>query len=169
MENGLERVSKAVGGGVRLLALIGGYVLLWVMGLTVAAVFMRKVFSKPIEGIQDLSEASLLVVVFFSLAYAGWTGAHIAVDIISAVLKGRASDWLNVAVRLTGGALLTVVSWQTIRQGLDALEYGDGFNMLPIPFYPFYFIVAFGSGLYALVLFLQSLRTLKGLPDIKGP
>ncbi len=168
MNKTIEKTSKNVGDGVRLLALIGGYVLIWVMLLTVVAVVTRKVFSAPIEGIQDLSEASLLVVVFFSLAYAGWTGAHIAVDFISAVLKGKASFYLDTVTRLVSAVFFGIVAWQTVHQALDALEYGEAYNMLPIPFYPFYFVVAFGTALFAVVLFLQAVRSLNCIPDYKG-
>jgi TRAP-type C4-dicarboxylate transport system permease small subunit len=168
VNNIIEKTSKTLGDSVRFLALIGGYVLIWVMLITVVAVVTRKVFSAPIEGIQDLSEASLLVVVFSSLAYAGWTGAHIAVDILSTFLKGRASNYLDGVTRFVSAVFFAVIAWQTIDHGLDALEYGEAYNMLPIPFYPFYFFVAFGTGLFSLILFLQSVRSLNGIADYKG-
>jgi hypothetical protein len=62
-----------------------------------------------------------------------------------------------------------IVAWQSVRQGLDALEFGDGFNLVAIPHYPFFFVVAFGSGLYALILFVLATRSACGLPDPKGP
>jgi TRAP-type C4-dicarboxylate transport system permease small subunit len=109
-----------------------------------------------------------LVVVFSSLAYAGWTGAHIAVDILSTFLKGRASNYLDGVTRFVSAVFFAVIAWQTIDHGLDALEYGEAYNMLPIPFYPFYFFVAFGTGLFSLILFLQSVRSLNGIADYKG-
>ena len=143
--------------------------LLVLMVLTVVAVVMRKVFSRPVEGIQDLSEGGLLIVVFFSLAYAGWTGAHIFVDLAGGFIKGRASDYLNAAIRLICAVFFVVVTWQSAVQAMDAVEFGDAFTMIPVPLYPFYFVVAIGTGLYGLVLFLQAARSLAGLPDPETP
>ena len=164
----VERTSKAVGDGVRVLAIVGGVILLCLMVLTVVAVTLRK-FNNPILGTQDLSESGLIMVVFFAMAYSGWTGGHIAVDLIGAVVKGRALEMMDAVVRFVCGLFFVVVASQSLSQGLDALEFGDGFNLLDIPHFPFYFVIAFGSLIYALVLLLLSLRSALGLPEIKGP
>ena len=161
----LERVGRAVGGGVRVLAIIGGIVLLCLMALTVVAVVLRK-FNDPILGTQDLSESGLIVVVFFAMAYSGWTGGHIAVDLIGGVLKARGLAVLDAAVRAACALFFLVVAWQSARQGLDALAFGDGFNLLDIPHYPFYFVIAFGSLVFSLVLFVLGLRSARGMAEI---
>lgn len=164
----LESVSRTVGGGVRMLALASGIMLLGLMFLTVVAVTLRK-FNLPITGTQDLSEAWLTIVVFFAMAYSGWTGGHIAVDLISGVLKGGGLRLLDTVCRFVSGIFFAIVSWQTILQGVDALEQGDGFNLIALPHYPFFFVVAFGCGLYALVLLVLAVRSAYGVEDTKGP
>lgn len=164
----IDDLSRSVGNGVRVLAIGSGLMLLALMLLTVVAVMVRK-FNFPITGTQDLSEAGLTVVVFFAMAYSGWTGGHIAVDLISGVLKGLALRILDTVVRFFSGAFFIIVAWQSIRQGMDAFEHGDGFNLIALPHYPFFFVVAFGSGLYALVLLVLTLRSARGLADPKGP
>ena len=136
------------------------------MALTVAAVSLGKI-NEPIFGAQDISEAGLIAVVFFAMAYSGWTGGHIAVDLIGNVIKGRALQMLDFGVRLVCGLFFIIVTWMSIEHGLDALEYGDRFNLLPILHWPFYFIIAFGSGVFSLVLFLLAARSACGLPEIK--
>ena len=168
MEPKLERTSRAIGGGVRLLAIVSGAILLCLMVLTVVAVTLRK-FNNPILGTQDLSESGLIMVVFFAMAYSGWTGGHIAVDLIGAFVKARTLALMDTVVRAACGLFFLVVAWQSVVQGLDALEFGDGFNLLAIPHYPFYFIIAFGSVVFAIVLLVLALRSKAGLPEIKGP
>ena len=162
-----EDLGRSVGSGVRVLAIASGCTLLGLMVLAVVAVTVRK-FNFPITGTQDLSEAGLTIVVFFAMAYSGWTGGHIAVDLIGGVLKERALQRLDTVSRFICGAFFVIVTWQTIRQGIDAFEQGDGFNLIDLPHYPFYFVVAFGSGLYALVLFVLAWRSARGLADPKG-
>ena len=45
-------------------------------------------------------------------------------------------------------------------------SFGDGFNLLDIPHYPFFFVIAFGSLVFALVLVVLGLRSAFGLPEI---
>ncbi len=165
MRASLERLSGSVGAGVRLMAVVGGAVLMCLMALTVLAVTLRK-FNDPILGTQDLSEAGLIVVVFFAMAYSGWTGGHIAVDLIGNFVSARRLAALDASVRILCGLFFLVVAWQSLAQGLDALEFGDGFNLLDIPHYPFFFVIAFGSLVFALVLVVLGLRSAFGLPEI---
>jgi TRAP-type C4-dicarboxylate transport system permease small subunit len=158
-------IEKAVGGCVGLLAYLGGIVLLGLMVLTVVAVVLRYGFNAPILGAQDVSELSLVLVVFLGLAYCGWTGGHVAVDLIGAVLKPGALRWTDTAIRVVCGVLFAFVAFQTLQQGLDALEYGEASNLIEIPHFPFFLVVAFGSALYALVLFVQAVHAARGPAD----
>ena len=147
------------------MAVVGGAVLLCLMALTVVAVTLRK-FNDPILGTQDLSEAGLTIVVFFAMAYSGWTGGHIAVDLIGNFVSQRRLATVDATVRIACGLFFLVAAWQSLSQGLDALEFGDGFNLLDIPHYPFYFVIAFGSLVFACVLVVLGLRSACGLPEI---
>ncbi len=164
MTSYLERASEALGVGVRRLAMAGGAMLLCLMVLTVVAVVLRKM-NNPILGVQDLSESGLTIVVFCAMAYSGWTGGHIAVDLIGSALSPGVLRRIDAVARLFSGAFFLLVAWQCLRQGMDALEFGDGFNLLDIPHYPLFFFIAFGFALYSLVLFVLALRGARGLPD----
>ena len=120
----------------RSLAYAAGAALLWLMLLTVVAVVMRYVFNAPILGAQDISELSLAVVVFLGIPYCGWTGGHVAVDLISTVVGESRLRYTDTLMRLAGAALFAFVAWQAMRQGLDALEYGDATNLVEVPHYP---------------------------------
>ena len=167
MERQIAKLSGAVDSVVRWLAMAGGLLLMALMLLTVAAVSLRKV-NEPIFGAQDLSESGLIVVVFLAMSYSGWTGGHIAVDLIGNFIKPRALELLDCGVRTVSGLFFIVVTIMSIEHGLDALEFGEGFNLLAIPHWPFYFMIAFGSGLFALVLFVLAARSACGMPEIKA-
>lgn len=140
----------------RVLGWLGGVLLFWLMFLTVAAVVMRYLFNAPILGAQDLSELTLVAVVYLGLPYCGSTEGHVAVDLIGALVKEERLRITDALTRLVGGALFLVLAWQSVDQGLDALDYGVASNLVDIPHYPFFFLVGFCSLLYALVLFLQA-------------
>ncbi len=150
----------------RSLAFAGGAALLWLMLLTVVAVVMRYVFNAPILGAQDISELSLAVVVFLGIPYCGWTGGHVAVDLISAVVAESRLRYTDTLMRLLGAVLFAVVAWQALRQGLDALEYGEASNLVEIAHHPFMFLMSFGWLLFALVLLLQAAAGLLQEPRV---
>ncbi len=163
------RTGQIVDRGVRFLAFLGGLTLLWLMGLTVTAVIMRYVFGAPILGVQDMSEMSLVLVAFLGMAYSGWTGAHIAVDLIGGMLTPRIMRCTDTAVRLLGAGLMAAVTWQTVRQGRDAVAYGEATNLVDIPHAPFFLVVALGAAAYTVVLGVQAVRAARGRPAEPTP
>ena len=147
---------------MRYFAIIGGITLLCLMLLTVYAVIMRYVFNSPPLWVLDFARVGLVVVSFMGLAYCGWTGGHIAVDFIGAFAPPIVLKISDTIVRLTCAALLALMAWQGLEQGLDAIEMGEATNEVEIPLYPFFLVVAFGCGAYAIVLIAQALRAARG-------
>lgn len=160
--------GAAAGRTTRLLAYVAGAALLWLMALTVAAVVMRYVFNAPILGAQDISELSLAVVVFLGIPYCGWTGGHVAVDLISSVVGESRLRYTDALMRLAGAVLFGYVAVQALGQGLDALEYGDASNLVEIPHHPFLFLMSFGWLLFALVLLIQGAAGILRAPRENG-
>ena len=141
---------------VRLVALLGGVVLLGLMLLTVADVSLRYLFNSPIFGAQDVARLALLVVVACSFAYGGRAGAHVAVDLIGFVAPKGLLRWTDLLVRCGAGVMLAIVAWRSYLNGLGAAEYGEASSLLAIPFLPFYFIIAVGLALYVVVLLVEA-------------
>ena len=69
---------------VRAVALTGGIILFGLMLLTVYSVIMRYVFNAPPFFTLDTSKMMLIPVVFFSLAYCGWTGGMARINALYA-------------------------------------------------------------------------------------
>lgn len=162
MDEKASLLDKIIGGTVRLSAFTSGIALLWLMGLTVVAVIMRYLFNAPILGAHDISRVSLVLVVYPAMAYCGWTGGHVALDLISYVLKGRALRWADSIIQASCAILFVYITWQTIWRGLDAFKHGEASNLIEIPHAPFFFVIAIGSGLYALVLFIDGVKAARG-------
>lgn len=147
-------------------AVIAACTLFVLMLLTVAGVVMRKVMADPIIGMQEYSEACLVVVIFFFLTYSGWTGGQIAVDLISSVLKGTARRMVFSLTSVVSASLMGIISWQLFKQGSGVGELGISFNLTLIPHEPFYYIAGIGSGFYTLILVVIACRSAVGLPEI---
>ena len=120
-----EGGEKVLDRTVKVMAILAGISLIWLMLLVCYSVFMRQVFNAPPLGGGDLASVSLVPVVFLGFAYCGWTGGHIAVDIISSLNKPNVTRWTDVTVRLLSSILLGILTWRCIVLYFDAAEAAE--------------------------------------------
>lgn len=150
---------------VRFFAILAGIDLFGLMLLTVYSVVMRYVFNAPPFFTLDLSEMMLIPVVFFGLAYCGWTGGHIAIDLVGTLKMPALERVVDVAVRLACAAVVALWTWKLARLARDLQEVGNATNLVQIPHFPFVWAMVAGSGLFALACFGLALRSLRGQDD----
>lgn len=143
---------------LRLLALASGIVLLAMMAMTTFDVVMRYVFNHAFEGSREVTEFSMVLIVFFAMAYCGLAGGHIAVDLFEKALDRPSLRLLPVAIAWSGAALFTVITWRTTIEAFATSSKVT--NMMFIPYFPFMLVTAFGSAMFALVLLLQGWQAL---------
>jgi len=147
---------------VRWLALLAGGVLVVLAVLTVYAVVRRYVFNDPMLGSHDISKMMLLLGVFLGLAYCGRSGGHVAVDLFTNMMSQRIVRWTDAFVRLVAAAMLGVLAWRATVAAGNAAMLLEATEMLNIAHAPFHWVIAAGSGLYALVLLLEALCFMAG-------
>ena len=132
-----------------------GVVLILLMLLTTADVVGRYFFNSPINGVFDLTHFAVSIITYLGLAYCGWRGAHVGIELLYDRLPTVARRVLNRATNLAGCTLFGLISWRTAVQSIDVREMGEASQMLEVPLYPLYYLVTFGSGLFAWVLGLR--------------
>ncbi len=160
-------ISQESGGGraivlfdraVRWLALTAGIVLVGIVLLTVADVVLRKGFNSPIFGRQNISELALLVVIFLAMAYCGRNKGHVSVDLIGGMVPRRWLRYTDGLVDTIGAGVFLLLGWRAIEAAGQAAEMGRTSNLLAIPHWPFYLVIALGAVLYAVVQILDTIR-----------
>ena len=134
---------------------VAGLVLILLMLLTTADVAGRYFFNSPIDGVFDLTQFAVSIMTFLGLAYCGFRGAHVVIELLYDRLPPGARRVLNRVTNLAGCILFGVIGWRTAVQSIDIREMGEASQMMEIPFWPLYYLVAFGSGLFAWVLGLR--------------
>lgn len=144
--------------GLRVLAYTGGFAIMVMMLVNVADISMRYFFNRPLGSNVDITQMAMVVTIFSSLAYCGWTGGHVAVDILTDLLPKSIILPLNVFGNFISGVLVLAIAWQSLLAALDYAETGEVSWALLIPQWPFLVVVALGSLLYSLVLFFRVLR-----------
>ena len=129
------------------------------MAYTVADVILRYVFNRPFSGSIEITEFAMAVIVFLGIAYCGWLGGHVAVDILERPLEDPRLRFVPVILTFIGGVLFAAIAWLTVDEALSTTSRVS--NMMRWPHYPFQLIVALGSAMYAAVLFIQCARMLR--------
>lgn len=164
-----EGGEKTLDRSVKAMAILAGISLMWLMALVCYSVFMRRVFNAPPLGGTDLASVSLVPVVFLGFAYCGWTGGHIAVDLISGLNKPNLTRWTDVVVRLLSAGLLGVLTWRCIVLLEDAIEIGEASELIEIPYAPFIGVMIVGLTAFTITFLVMALRAWRGQPDASSP
>ena len=144
---------------LRWLALIAGWVLMLLMVYTVLDVILRYVFNRPFSGSLELTEFAMSMIVFLGIAYCGWLGGHVAVDIFERPLDHPRLRFVPVLLTFISAVLFAAIAWLTAAEALTSMHRIS--NMMRWPHWPFQLTVAFGSAMYAIVLVVQSVNLLK--------
>ena len=152
---------------LRFLALVSGGVLLLLMVYTVVDVVLRYGFNHPLRGSLEFTEFCMSVIVFLAIAYTGWTGGHIAIDLFEKWLDRPALRYLPAIISFTGAALFALIAWRATLETTFTINQIS--NMLRWPHYPFRYTVAFGSAMFALVMFIQGVQAVRKHPEEKLP
>tara|TARA_B100000315_G_scaffold48000_1_gene42739 strand:+ start:114 stop:608 length:495 start_codon:yes stop_codon:yes gene_type:complete len=150
-----SRIARATGVVVTAMAYAAGAVLLVLMVVTTADVAGRYFFNEPLTGVFDLTHFAVLIMVFLGLAYCGYKGGHVAIELLYDKLARPVAKVLDRLVNAVGAALFLTIAWRSIIQSIDVMEFGEASQLLLIPYYPFYWLVAFGCVAFALVMILH--------------
>jgi TRAP-type C4-dicarboxylate transport system permease small subunit len=145
---------------LRYLALAAGVLLLILMLFTVVDVVLRYVFNAPLRSVYEFTEFLMAAIVFLAVAYTGWVGAHISVDVFEKWLDQPRLRFIPAALAFMGAVLFAVVAYRAVLEMFATIDQVS--NLLRWPFYPFRFAVAFGSALFAVVLVIQGVQALRG-------
>lgn len=153
VEQGLKRLAG-------LFAIFASVALIILCGITVVSVYYRYALRTPIHGADDISTLALAVVVAGSIAWAGVTRGHVAVNVLTGILSRRASRVTDTVARLLMLAMLSVAAWAMFWKGSCGLRCGDITPNLGISQVPYYWAIGLGLSFYALVVLVQLWRGL---------
>lgn len=138
----MEGFLNKIRGLIRVLNIIAGITLTFMMSLTVADVILRS-FRRPIVGTYELVAFSGAVVIGFSLSFTSWIRGHIYVDFFVSRFSQKIRNTFNIATRCMVIWLFLMIGWNLIKYGMDLQKSGEVSLTLQMPFYP----VAYGIGI----------------------
>ena len=145
MRRPLARFAFAVRRLMRISALTGMMLVTAVALIVVYDVISRKLLAKPIFGVPELTEMSMLFVCFLSIGYIAHRKQEINIDIMNVRLPGWMAETLRATRLLLCLFVLGLIVWQSLTQGLHVMRTGEITTSLRMPVWPFYFVITYGS------------------------
>jgi len=124
------------------LGIAASALLLAMMSLTFVDVVARYLFNRPIRGAFEITELTLLVLIFAGLPLVSHGDEHVTMDFIDRMLPPRALTILIRAVHAMVAALFFFLTWQMIIKANRIAGYGDTTDVLRIPVGPFVYFMA---------------------------
>ena len=161
----LKAIEQAIVQLSRLLHYVGGTVLGLLVLFITADVVGRYGFNRPIKGDFELVVLAAGIVASFSLAYTLVENGHIRIDIVTSRLPRGMRLGLDIMTYLFGLVLSLLSTWRVILYGIGLKKSHLVSGMLPIPVYPFVFIVGFGCAVLCLVFLVKLIHFLREAAD----
>ena len=147
-----ERRADAV------LGIAASAILFLMMALTFVDVVARYVFNRPIRGAFEVTELTLLVLIFAGLPLVSHADEHVTMDFIDRMLGARGRAWLRKIVDVLVSGLMFFMAWQVTIKAARITSYGDATDVLRIVYGPF---VYFSAAMIALAGLIHLYRALQ--------
>lgn len=152
----------------RFLTNVAGSALTVMMLVTVADVFLRNLFDKPIYGSVELVQGTLVYMVFLGIPETFVRGGHVTVDIADHLFGPRVIDWFRTFARLCSLVFLAAMLWTMAGRARDAYAFGDKTSDLAIPLIAFWAPMLLGTVCSIIALCLPALREVQNLARRKA-
>jgi TRAP-type C4-dicarboxylate transport system permease small subunit len=132
----------------------------FLMCMTAIHVILRKFTNFSIPGSLELTEISLVVIVFCAIAYLQSQNGHVNVDMFINFLPKRIRSVLSFVILLLSSAMLFVMFYAALIQIPEQMSAGLGTTVLHIPIWPFVAVMCIGILLYAVSLLIHAFMEL---------
>lgn len=142
------------------LAWLAALALIFMVVIISAGVILRYVFGSPVLGLNEIIQLTAVALVMAALPYCTQANGHVGVDVFDNAIGPGGRLFGDILSRVLSGFVLSVLVWRAVLKSLDALEYGDTTNMLGLPIWPFYGLLALGMGMCVLIFAVQIIHIL---------
>ncbi len=148
----LERMSLAV-------LLVGGAAMLIAMFLGAGDVVGTQFLGQPIHGAKEITESTMVLIVFGALAYAQRRGAHIRVELIYTHMGPRFQAVMDTVADVAALIFFGFLIWQCTGEAMLSWRIGEAADgLLRFPLYPARWILVTGTALLMVQLAVDLVR-----------
>ena len=168
----VRRISKLIEHLALAILMIAGVGMLMSMFLGVADIVGTQILRIPVPGPRELTESTMVLIVFGALTYAQIRRAHIRVEIFYLRAGPRARAVMDVITDLAALVFFGLLLWQSINEAQYSLKIGEATaGYIRFPLWPARMTLAAGTALVILrllvdlVIDLGRVRTGEPLPE----
>lgn len=140
---------------------LAGVGLMFMVVVIAFGVIARYVLGSPILGLNEIIQLTAVVLVMAALPYCTAHDGHVAVDVFDRAIGRWGRFAGDLFTRVATGFVLALLVRRAVFKALDAWEFEDTTNMLRLPIWPFYGILAIGMGICVLIFAAQVFQLLK--------
>ncbi|RNL85314.1 TRAP transporter small permease [Halostreptopolyspora alba] len=156
----MDRIAKAIATPLGILASISTIVMM--VGISADVVY-RNVQGESLSGVLELSETALVAAVFFGMAYAATSGAHISVDLLTSRLPEPVARGCLVVAWVLSCVILTWLCYATFGRAMDSFERGEvRMGLVEWPLWPARWFIVVGLAALLVVSLVNVVRLLTG-------
>ena len=153
------------------LLLLGAMGMLISMFLGFADVVGTKFFGWPVPGTLEITESTMVLIVFGALAFTQTQRGHIRVEIFYTNRSPRVKAFMDAVTHLVAIAFFGVLVWQGFNEAIYSLEIKEAtMGTVRFPLYPARWLLVVGCALLLLQLFLDLIQDIAqmvhGQPDL---
>jgi TRAP-type C4-dicarboxylate transport system permease small subunit len=142
----IERIALAV-------LMIGGFGMLASTFLGTADVVGTQFFAHPVPGALELTESTMVVIVFGALTYSQIRRNHIRVELLYTRAGARGQAAMDIFADLMGLLFFGLLLWQAISEAQFSIEINEAtFGLIRFPLWPARVVLAAGTALLILQL-----------------
>jgi len=152
---GIQAFEKVTNNINRVLTAIGLALLFVMMVMGAVDVIGRYLFSSPIIGTLEMSQAFLAVIVCFGWGYTQAVKGHVNVDLFLKRISPRNQAITNFITTLFALGIFVIITWQSIITGIEWLQKGRLLYVVDWPVAPFQFCVTLGAIVLCLVIIID--------------
>ncbi len=124
--------------------------------LLFANVIGRYVFNHPIFWAEECVRFLMVWMIFVGAAHVILRGGHVAVDVMTRFLSGRANTWLGLAMNVVAILFCLLLGWYSLEQTLRVQGAGQVSPAMQMPMWLAYLAMPVGSVLM-IIRFTQQL------------
>lgn len=149
----------------RVLGIIAALAIVVLMLATVTDVTVRWITKSSVPGMMELAESSLVISVFFGLAWTAMQGGHVSVSLLTDRLGERSGRIVAVLMWATSVALLGWFTYATYMRAVQSTQMNEiRFGLVQWPMYPLRWVITIGFFCWLIVAIVNLVRVIAGKP-----
>jgi len=155
----MQKISEWVHKLALVLLLMGAVGMIVSMFLGFADVVGTKFFDWPVPGTLEITESTMVLIVFGALAFTQAQRGHIRVEIFYTERSPRTKAFMDVVTHLVAIAFFALVAWQGFDEALYSLEIKEAtMGSVRFPLFPARLLLVLGTGLLLVQLGLDLIQ-----------